>query len=68
MTTTPKTNRAFWERKFARNQARDVSAIADLKALGFRVAVIWECEASEREIVETRLRIVTAGPSARHRA
>jgi DNA mismatch endonuclease, patch repair protein len=43
--TMPKQNFEFWRRKFKRNMERDASAVKALKALGFRVAVIWECEA-----------------------
>lgn len=40
----PKTNRAYWEDKIARNRARDRKNVAALKALGWRVITIWECE------------------------
>jgi DNA mismatch endonuclease (patch repair protein) len=43
-TTEPKTNRGFWRAKFAANQARDAAALLALRAQGFAVAVIWECE------------------------
>jgi DNA mismatch endonuclease (patch repair protein) len=43
-TTTPTRNRAFWEAKFARNLARDARSSLALRALGYRVIVIWECE------------------------
>jgi DNA mismatch endonuclease Vsr len=42
--TVPKANSAFWLDKFARNKARDATAVSRLEAAGFRVAVIWECE------------------------
>ncbi|WP_333823428.1 very short patch repair endonuclease [Pinisolibacter sp.] len=42
--TMPKNNRAFWEDKFAANRRRDAAKIRGLRALGFRVLVIWECE------------------------
>lgn len=42
--STPKTNSAFWEEKFARNVARDRRNRAELKKLGWRVRVVWECE------------------------
>ena len=42
--TVPKNNRAFWEDKFAANRRRDAAKIRGLRALGFRVLVIWECE------------------------
>lgn len=43
--TVPKNNRAFWTAKFAANRRRDAAAIRRLRALGFRVLVIWECRA-----------------------
>lgn len=43
--TVPKTNQAFWLEKFAANRARDASKIRLLKSKGFRVLVVWECEA-----------------------
>ena len=41
--TVPKNNRAFWAEKFAANRRRDAAKIRRLRALGFRVLVIWEC-------------------------
>lgn len=43
---TPQSNRAFWTAKFAGNVARDRKNDAALKALGWRVVVVWECELS----------------------
>lgn len=40
----PKNNRAFWTTKFIANRRRDAAKIRALRALGFRVLVIWECE------------------------
>ncbi len=40
----PATNRAYWEAKIARNVARDRTALASLRQLGWKPAVIWECE------------------------
>ena len=42
-TTTPKTRREFWLKKFAANVARDAAAVRALKALGWQVVVVWEC-------------------------
>lgn len=44
ITTTPKTNTAFWVEKFEKNVARDEKNISILKEAGWRVFVIWECE------------------------
>ena len=40
----PKSNIEFWEKKIERNIARDVRNEADLKALGWRVIRVWECD------------------------
>lgn len=40
----PKTNRVFWEDKFRRNVERDKRDIRRLKAQGWRVLVVWECQ------------------------
>ena len=40
----PKTNAAYWMAKIARNKARDVEQIAALRADGWKVHTVWECE------------------------
>ncbi|MBA8903103.1 G:T-mismatch repair DNA endonuclease (very short patch repair protein) [Phyllobacterium sp. P30BS-XVII] len=44
MATTPKSNTDFWLDKFQRNVARDAKVTQQLKDLGWRVFVAWECE------------------------
>lgn len=39
----PSGNRQFWLEKLGRNMARDACTTADLRAAGWRVAVVWEC-------------------------
>jgi DNA mismatch endonuclease, patch repair protein len=39
----PKTRPEFWKDKIQRNAERDSLAIEQLRAAGWRVAVIWEC-------------------------
>jgi DNA mismatch endonuclease, patch repair protein len=41
----PRTRQDYWSEKFRRNRERDAQALDALTALGWRVAVIWECEA-----------------------
>jgi DNA mismatch endonuclease (patch repair protein) len=41
----PKTRVEWWTAKFTRNQMRDAEVRALLEAAGWRVLVIWECEA-----------------------
>ena len=40
----PKSNVEFWKEKIERNIARDVRNETELKALGWRVIRVWECE------------------------
>lgn len=44
-TTVPKSNVAFWKRKFLENERRDAANYAQLSALGWRVVIIWQCQA-----------------------
>src|SRR5256885_14520444 len=43
-TTTPKTRGEYWATKFQENIERDARKEQALKALGWDVLVIWECE------------------------
>lgn len=54
--TTPKSRKRFWQRKFDRNVARDRKAIRDLRASGWRIAIIWECETRSKESILDRVR------------
>lgn len=42
--STPATRTEFWEKKFQRTIDRDTMVQEKLKALGWNVLVIWECE------------------------
>ncbi len=48
----PQTNRAYWQAKIARNIARDLASLASLRKLGWKPAVIWECEARDAAKLE----------------
>lgn len=52
----PKTDRMKWEEKLNKNVDRDKRNIRNLQNLGWRVAVIWECEI-EKEIDGIRKRL-----------
>jgi len=41
----PASNEAYWTPKLKRNMERDLEKAAALKAAGWQVANIWECEA-----------------------
>ena len=70
----PRHNAGFWEEKFARNQARDARDQELLRAAGWTVVVIWECElngarfdSTMRSVVEIVRRAGAEG-QARRRA
>ncbi|MBB4364339.1 DNA mismatch endonuclease (patch repair protein) [Bradyrhizobium sp. CIR18] len=43
--TVPKRNNSFWVEKIAGNRARDLKKEKALGELGFKVLVVWQCEA-----------------------
>jgi len=40
----PKSNVEFWEAKLQRNRRRDAANVRRLRRLGYRVAIVWECD------------------------
>jgi len=51
---TPRTNAEFWRKKRWYNMKRDERNIEALERQGWRVLVLWECEATDDQI-EARL-------------
>jgi len=49
----PSSNCSYWSEKVVANQARDARKIAELRALGWRVATVWECETKGVHLVRT---------------
>lgn len=54
-TRMPKSKLAFWRPKLFGNRRRDLRDQRRLRDLGWRVLVIWECEARDRAILVKRL-------------
>lgn len=44
----PESNAEFWEQKALANRARDDRKSAELRALGWRVFVVWQCQVTPR--------------------
>ena len=51
----PKSNRSYWVPKIERNQQRDAENISNLRAAGWNILVIWECEIIEQRLLTRRL-------------
>ncbi|TGP24873.1 MULTISPECIES: very short patch repair endonuclease [unclassified Mesorhizobium] len=45
----PKSRLDFWVPKLEANRRRDVENISQLRALGWRVLLVWECRMKDRE-------------------
>ena len=54
-TATPKTRPAFWAAKFKANQQRDRRAVRALRANGWGVMTVWECETRNPERLSRRI-------------
>ncbi|MGM4924513.1 very short patch repair endonuclease [Tardiphaga sp. 804_B3_N1_9] len=52
----PKSNIEFWNQKFKNNVVRDQRVRMGLEELGWRVAVIWECETANSDSLRMRLK------------
>jgi DNA mismatch endonuclease (patch repair protein) len=48
----PASNAKFWETKIFENARRDAKVRSELKRLGWRVLVIWECETKSGTYVQ----------------
>ena len=40
----PKSNEAFWQKKFAYNTERDERNYEKLREMGWKIIIVWECE------------------------
>jgi DNA mismatch endonuclease (patch repair protein) len=49
LASTPKQNQEFWIKKFTANLRRDGEVYCQLKVLGWRTAVIWECAIRDKK-------------------
>jgi len=47
----PSSNTEFWVSKIKINQERDVRSLNTLKAQGWRVGIIWECQTKKPELL-----------------
>lgn len=55
----PSSNEEYWKKKILRNVERDEINIKELKELGWKVLVVWECELKKATIDE-RLKMLVS--------
>lgn len=54
----PKNNLEFWNKKIDNNRAKDIRNINDLKALGWSVIIVWECDLKKAYQQETLQNVI----------
>jgi DNA mismatch endonuclease, patch repair protein len=48
----PRSNREFWQQKLGENVKRDRRQASALRAAGWRLLVLWECELSNESVLD----------------
>ena len=61
----PKTRPEFWGPKLERNRERDLESEAALRAAGWRVETVWQCETRELDTLTDRLARTLGGSGAK---
>jgi DNA mismatch endonuclease (patch repair protein) len=56
----PRTNRSWWASKIAANRMRDARKEEGMRSLGFRIAVVWQCELRDERQLTRRLAALVA--------
>ena len=57
----PVSNDQFWRLKIADNRRRDARKCRQLRAAGFRIMVLWECQLHDPNQVLRRIRLLVYG-------
>lgn len=52
----PKSNVEFWAEKFRKNVERDKRVQGELEEMGWKVAILWECQVADPVALEASLR------------
>ncbi len=63
--STPSTRAEFWRAKFEANRQRDRRNLRRLRAMGWTVLVIWECQTTDSPALVNRIVCVLGAPHAK---
>jgi len=64
LASKPKSNQDYWGNKIRKNRERDEKNLQLLKAAGWSVLLLWECDIRKFEGLETRLKKFLSSGSA----
>jgi DNA mismatch endonuclease (patch repair protein) len=59
--TTPTARHRYWQQKFRRTIARDRRTVRALRKSGWKVIIVWECQARSSILLRKRLRVYSVG-------
>lgn len=59
LASTPKQNKTFWLKKFDANLRRDGAVYCQLKIMGWRTAIIWECAIRDKNNLTHYIKTLT---------
>ncbi len=57
----PKSRLDFWEPKLEANRLRDIGHRKSLRAAGWKILVVWECELGNKERLENKVHAFLEG-------
>lgn len=63
LASKPKTRTEYWEPKLAANIQRDARAADTLVGMGWRVEIVWECDARQPDRLASRIDAIAASLS-----
>ena len=54
----PKSNQDFWHKKINGNKNNDKKVISELKSMGYRICIIWECVTRDTKLFSRTMKKV----------
>lgn len=54
----PKSNTGYWMAKLSKNVQRDIAVYGELRAMGWHVAIVWECETKDKNSLNKAMKLI----------
>jgi len=54
--TSPRTNKSYWQSKLQKNIERQDKAFRELKKDNWNIVTVWECETKDQNLLNNKLR------------